>query len=606
MWVCPKLRESWWVLANTCSVSESKHIRTSRLKSSLSESEMSLTWKEKPGFFRHTTPQGSSSVVVHILRQRGVDPKEQDRFFSPNYDRDLHDPFLFLDMEKVVGRIDAARKEGEKVGVFGDFDADGVTSSVIIRETLQSLGINFIVHIPHKIDEGHGLSRKAIARFSAEGVRLILTLDCGMMNHAEIAEAKALGMETIVIDHHHVPEVLPEAFAIINPKIPTDTYPFHELCGAGTSFKVATALYRRLMPERLDELKWLLDVTAIGTVADVMPLIGENRVLVKYGLIVLQKTRRPGLQEMYAVGRIPIDDRQPPTARMIAFQIAPRINAASRMAHAETAHELLATTDRVQARLLALELEGHNVARQKVSQAAAENVRAVAELRFSEEKFIIATGPEFPLGVVGLVAGKVAHELGKPTGVFQQGETTSTGSFRSIVGFNVIEALEACADLFEKFGGHEQAAGLTIRNDRMEAFIERFKAIVDDRLRHVETVPELLLDAEIHPDDLSIDLARSLSSLAPFGEGNPEPVFQMSNLEVREARMVGKDAKHWKLTLGHTSGKGTFDAVGWSMVSKHADLKPGERLSIACQLEENSWNGRTALQLKLLDLRRAK
>lgn len=564
----------------------------------------SLRWKEKPGFFRSSTPQGASFLITHILKQRGVDPKEQDRFFAPNYERDLHDPFLFRDMAKVVARIEAARANKERVGVFGDFDADGITSSVIMRETLEALGIDLLVHIPHKIDEGHGLSRKAIDRFSKEGVRLILTLDCGMMNHAEIAEAKALGMEVIVIDHHHVPEVLPDAFAIINPKIPTDTYPFRELCGAGTSFKVATALYRSLMPERLDELKWLLDVTAIGTVADVMPLIGENRVLVKYGLIVLQKTRRPGLQEMYAVGHIPISDREPPTARMIAFQIAPRINAASRMAHAETAHELLITTDRVRARVLALELESYNVARQKVSQTAADNVRAVAELQFSQEKFIIAAGPEFPLGVVGLVAGKIAHELGKPTGVFQKGEVTSTGSFRSIPGFNVIEALEACSDLFEKFGGHEQAAGLTIQNDRMETFIERFKRIVDDRLQQVETVPELLLDAELHPGDLSIDLARSLGSLAPFGEGNPEPVFQMTDLEVREARTVGKDAKHWKLVLSHAEGHETFDAVGWSMVPKHADIRSGERLSIACQLEENSWNGRTTLQLKLIDLKR--
>lgn len=565
---------------------------------------MTLVWKEKPGFFRSTAPQGSSSVVTQILTQRGVTPNDQDRFFRPNYDRDLHDPFLFRDMEKVVTRIELARQKGERVGVFGDFDADGVTSSVVIRETLEALGIDFIVHIPHKIEEGHGLSRKALARFSTEGVSLILTLDCGMMNHAEIAEANRLGMDVIVVDHHHVPEVLPEAFAIINPKILDDTYPFRELCGAGTSFKVATALYRRLLPERVDELKWLLDVVAIGTVADVMPLIGENRTLVKYGLIVLQKTKRPGLQEMYVVGRIEIDGEHAPNARMIAFQIAPRINAASRMAHAETAHELLATHDRVQARLLALELESYNVARQKVSQTAAENVRAVAEQRFANEKFIIAEGPEFPLGVVGLVAGKVAHELGKPTGVFQRGETTSTGSFRSIPGFSIIEALEVCSDLFEKFGGHEQAAGLTIQNNRMADFIERFKKIVDERLKHVETVPELLIDAELHPADLSLDLVQSLSSLAPFGEGNPEPIFQLSELEVREARTVGKDAKHWKLTLGHGSLSATLDAVGWSMVSKHADLRAGEQLSIVCQIEENSWNGRSSLQLKLLDLKR--
>ena len=565
---------------------------------------MGRAWKEKPGFVRFTAPEGPSSIARHLLRQRGVADAEAERFIIPDYDRDLHDPFLFRDMEKVVTRIDAARKNREPVGVFGDFDADGVTSSVIVRESLLALGIEPIIHIPHKIEEGHGLSIKAINRFKEAGVRLILTLDCGMMNHKEIALAKTLGMETIVIDHHHVPEVLPEAFAIVNPKLPADTYPFRELCGAGTSFKVATALYQRLLPNRLDELKWLLDVAAIGTVADVMPLVGENRVIVKYGLIVLQKTRRPGLREMYTVGRIPIDDGHAPDARMIAFQIAPRINAASRMAHAKTAHELLFTSDRVQARMLALELEGYNVARRKISQAAADNVRAVANLQFHNQKFIIAIGPEFPLGVVGLVAGKIAHELGKPTGVFQRGEETSTGSFRSIPGFSVIKALEACADLFEKFGGHEQAAGLTIKNNRIDTFLERFGKIVNEELKERETVPEFPIDAELHPKDLSIDLVRAMSALAPFGVGNPEPVFRLTDFEIAEARTVGKDEKHWKLTLHHAFGDSAFDAVGWSMKSLHPDLCAGDRISLVCQLEENSWNGRTALQLKLLDIQK--
>lgn len=565
---------------------------------------MDRVWKEKPGFIRYTAPRGPSSITQELLQQRGIAPEATETFLFPDYDRDLHDPFLFRDMEKVVTRIDAARQHGECIGVFGDFDADGVTASVIMREALEALGIDVLVHIPHKIDEGHGLSIKAVDRFREAGVRIILTLDCGMMNHREVALARASGMETIIIDHHHVPEVLPEAFAIVNPKLPADSYPFRELCGAGTTFKVATALYRRLIPERVDELKWFLDVAAIGTVADVMPLIGENRVLVKYGLIVLQKTRRPGLREMYAVGRIPIDDSHIPDARMIAFQIAPRINAASRMAHAETAHALLVTADVVQARLLALELESYNSARQKVSQKAAEAVHEVAADHFSDEKFVIAIGPEYPLGVVGLVAGKVARELGKPTGVFQRGAVTSTGSFRSIPGFNVIEALETCADLFEKFGGHDQAAGLTIKNERMQNFLERFRLIVNERLRGVETGPELLIDAEIHPDDLSGELVRIMGQLAPFGEGNPEPIFRLSGLEIMHARTVGKDGKHWKLSLRPAAGSGTFDAVGWSLTAPYPDLGPGDALSIVCQLEENFWNGQTKLQLKLLDLRK--
>jgi single-stranded-DNA-specific exonuclease len=263
----------------------------------------------------------------------------------------------------------------------------------------------------------------------------------------------------------------------------------------------------------------------------------------------------------------------------------------------------LFTADQVQARILALELESYNVARQKVSQTAAESVRDIADRQFHDEKFVVAIGPQFPIGVVGLVAGKVAHEIGKPTGVFQQGEETSTGSFRSIPGFSVIEALEACADLFEKFGGHEQAAGLTIRNDRFDAFLERFGAIVRERLQGVETVPELLIDAELHPGDLSLGLVQEIRDLSPFGEGNPEPVFQLSGLEIEQARTVGKDSKHWKLTLSHPALTQTFDAVGWSMVSAFPDLGPGNQLSIVCQIEENTWNGRSTLQLKLLDVK---
>jgi single-stranded-DNA-specific exonuclease len=564
---------------------------------------MPRQWRKKHGFEAVAARSGPSFVVERLLAQRGIQAADRERFIAPQYDRDLHDPFLFRDMERVVERIRMAGERNEKIGVFGDFDADGVTASVIIREALEALGLSVVIHIPHKLREGHGLSSAAVERFSHENVRLILTLDCGMMSHAEIAAAKAAGIETIVIDHHHVPPVLPEAFAIINPKLPEETYPFRDLCGAGTAFKVATALFRRLLPEREEELKWLLDVAAIGTVADVMPLIGENRVLVKYGLIVLQKTRRPGLRELYHVGRIPIDDRHAPDARMIAFQIAPRINAASRMAHAQTAHDLLVTADAAHARVLALELESYNTARQKVSQAAALEVQALATSQFADKKYILAIGEGFPLGVVGLVAGRVAHELGKPTGVFQRGETTSTGSFRSIEGFSIVAALEACADLLEKFGGHEQAAGMTIRNDRWEAFHERFDAYVNTALRTVDTVPVLDIDLALHPTDLSLELVQAIDDIAPFGEGNPEPVFLLSGFEIAAARKVGKEGKHWKFDLRHPEGGERIDAVGWTLVPEHPDLDAGQQITVACQLSANTWNGSTALQLKLVDVR---
>lgn len=550
-------------------------------------------------------PLGTAGVIQTLLGRRLGDAAEQRRFLSPDYERDLHDPFLFRDMETVVERIGQAKKKRERIGIFGDFDADGVTASVLFRETLLTLGIDHEVYIPHKVREGHGLNQAAVQYFFERGVSVMVTLDCGMMNHAEIETALEKGIDTIIIDHHHVPEVLPKALAIINPKLPNETYPFHDLCGAGTTFKVATALYQRYLPERIQDLKWLLDVAAIGTVADVMPLLGENRAIVKYGLIVLAKTRRIGLQELMSVGRIPMTEDMPPTARLIAFHIAPRINAASRMAHGKLAHDLLMERDRVKARGLALELEAYNVARQKQSQAVTELVKTLAEEKYRDQKFIFAAGPEYPLGIVGLVAGRVAHELGKPTCILQTDGEVSRGSFRSIPGLNIIEVLEQCGDMLEKFGGHDQAAGMTIRNEHIEAFYERFNRLVEQALEGRETVPELTIDLTLHPADCSIDLIRGLDALQPFGEGNPEPVFALEAARLASVRTVGKENQHWKLTLDRESG-GPLDVVGWSLVSSYPDLRPGMQLNLAGTLAENSWNGRSRVQIVLRDIQPAK
>lgn len=557
--------------------------------------------------FRQSTvpsqPIGAAGIIQALLSQRISGNAVDSRFFlAPDYERDLHDPFLFRDMEKVVARLGYARQHHERVGIFGDFDADGVTSSVLFREALEALGIDHVVYIPHKVQEGHGLNKTAVEFFHQQGVKLMVTLDCGMMNHAEIALALASHIETIIIDHHHVPEILPPAFAIINPKLPNETYPFRELCGAGTTFKVVAALYQRFLSDRMSELKWLLDVAAIGTVADVMPLIGENRAIVKYGLIVLSKTKRVGLQELITVGRIPMSEDMPPTARLIAFHIAPRINAASRMAHGKLAHDLLMERDRVKARGLALELEAYNIARQKQSQEVTALVKELAAEKYREKKFIFAAGPEYPLGIVGLVAGRVAHELGKPTCILQTDGEVSRGSFRSIPGLNIIKTLEQCSDLLEKFGGHDQAAGMTIRNDQLDIFYERFNALVEQALEGIETVPELHIDLGLHPMDCSLELVHELESLQPFGEGNPEPVFALEQVSLGAVRTVGKDNQHWKLVVERERGE-PLDVVGWSLVSAYPDLRPGMRLDLAGTIAVNSWNGRERIQLVLKDIR---
>lgn len=573
----------------------------------LSASKMQ-TWKYKTDLVSESgTSKGAGfhPVTEALLSARGyTDEEAWERFLSPNFDRDLHDPFLFRQMERVTERIGDARKNGEIVGIFGDFDADGVTSSVIMREALTALGIETRVYIPEKLSEGHGLNMNALDFFEQEGVRLVLTLDCGMTNHAEIASANTRGMQVIVVDHHHVPEVLPEAYAIINPKLPGETYPFRELCGAGTSFKVAQALYERFLPKEKEQLKWILDVVATGTVADVMPLVGENRALVKYGLIVLSKTRRTGFQEMFAVGGMKIGEEMKPDARMIGFQIAPRINAASRMAHAMLAHNLLMERDAAKARMLALDLEAQNVARQKVSADTTDMVRAVAKERYADKKFIFAVDEHYPFGIVGLVAGRIANEFRKPTCVLTKGETTSQGSFRSIPELDIIETIEACGDMLEKFGGHAQAAGMTIRNDRLDVFYEKFNALVEEKLTGVVTEPELLIDARIRPEHITPKLASDIMLFAPFGEGNPEPLFALEDVVVESARFVGNGEKHLKLVLASSDGARRFDAIGFSLGTAFPDLREGERLDVAFTLNENVWNGRTSLQLKLADIRR--
>jgi single-stranded-DNA-specific exonuclease len=554
-------------------------------------------------------------VVEALLEERGyLTPEDQDIFLMPDYARDIHDPFLFLAMEAVVTRFGQAKERGELVGIFGDFDADGVTSSVIMREGLDMLGIKNVVYLPDKLTEGHGLNTKAVDSLVASGASLIVTLDCGMMNHVAIDYANSLGGEVIVIDHHHVPEVLPSAYAIVNPKLPNETYPFRELCGAGTTFKVVQAMVSRFAPEEVEQLKWLLDVVATGTVADVMPLIGENRTLVKYGLIVLSKTRRKGFQKMISVGRIPIDQDNVPTAETIAFQIAPRINAASRMAHAQLAHDLLMAGDDAEAETLAAELQKWNTARQKQSQKITDEIKLRVESEMGNMSAIVAAAPHYPYGIVGLIAGRLANAYQKPSVIITEEGEFSRGSLRSVPGFSVILALESCADLLEKYGGHEQAAGLTVRTERLAEFTKRFQQTVtswrEENEQQIsedsqgERELELAIDFEVTPGYITDNPYRELSKMAPFGEGNREPVFLMRGVEVADLRAIGTDAKHLKMKLILGESKKLIDCIGFGLGQWTEKIAPGDKIDLVFTLDENIWNGRTNLQLKVIDLKK--
>lgn len=544
-------------------------------------------------------------VVLQILLDRKIDTEEKiNNFLYPDYDKGLFDPFLFSDMEKALERVEKAQKNKELVAIFGDYDADGVTSSTILKEALDTLGIESTIHIPDRKIEGYGMNIKAIEEFKNKNVKLIITVDCGITNCNEVEKANEFGIDVIIVDHHHIPVKIPNALAIINPHQKKSGYPFPDLAGVGVTFKFVQGIYKKFFPDKIDQLKWMLDIVAIGTVADCVPLINENRVITKFGLIVLSKTKRMGLLELFQVARLQIDENNVPDTRKISFQIAPRINAAGRMDHANTAFNLIKEKDQVVARNLALELEENNQARQKATAQIVDEVRVLANNMFKDKKFIFAVGEHFPTGIVGLASGRIADEFNKPVAILNKGETESTGSFRSIPQINIIETIEKCSEFLVKFGGHSQAAGVTVKNENLNAFFEKLSEIIENELKDKDVSVVMEVDAEILPKDLDFELAESLQKFEPFGEGNEEPIFLMKNLEVSELRTVGNGEKHLKLSLKANDGTPKiFEAIGFNLTNGFSHLKKGDKVDIIFTISEDKWNGNKKIQLKLTDIK---
>jgi len=545
-------------------------------------------------------------VVLQLLSNRGIEKKEDiEKYFKADYETDVSDPFLFADMEKAVARIAEAKEKKEKIAIYGDYDADGVTATALLFETLEKLGFkNVVVYIPDRQLEGYGMNMEAIEFLHKEKINLIITVDCGITSQEEIEKAVKLKMDVIITDHHHIPRELPKALAIINANIKNCQYPEKNLAGVGAAFKLAQALYQKMKPEEAEQLKWSLDLVAIGTVADCVPLLGENRVLAKYGLIVLSKTKRNGLLEMFKVGRISISEDDMPDTHKISFQIAPRINAAGRMDHASFSYKLMIEKDAIKARDMALEVESKNQSRQKITGEITREVRAIAENMFKGKKFIFAENEHWPVGLLGLVAGKISDEFNKPTLILQRQEKEFVGSLRSIPQINIIETLEKCSKLIIKFGGHAQAAGVRVAHDKIEKFYAKFGQLIEDQLAGKDITPQIEIDAEIGADDLNWDLVGQIKKMEPFGEGNEEPVFLARNMIVESFRIVGNGSKHLKISLrsGDNSPK-IFDGIGFGMGDKFPNLKNGDCVDIIFNLQEDEWNGNKKIQLKLIDLR---
>lgn len=541
---------------------------------------------------------GLQPLTVAILISRGVDSLEKAvRFLKPEIGH-LNDPFELSDMHPAVRRVMQAIDNREKILIWGDYDVDGTTGTVVLRHALHLLGARSEFYIPNRFTEGYGLNIPALEAAKERGCKVVITVDCGTRNHEAADWVREHGIDLIVTDHHEPDPIQghPRAFAFINPKRPDCTYPDKNLAGVGVAFKFADALLRA--GNRESESVSLLKIAAIGTIADVMDLSGENRVIVSLGLADLRKTANVGLKALMEAA----DCSSDMTSAHIAYRIGPRINAAGRMDAARTVVELFESEDFNTARNLARILDSRNRERQimqeKLTQAALSEALAPGN-----RNFVVVSGDGWHRGVIGLAASRIADRLFRPTIVLSVENGTATGSGRSIPGFNLLEALNACSDILVKYGGHSAAAGMTLESEKIPTFRSRLNDFAGAIFGEDEIPRAIEVDALVSSATLSLDLIREIDLLEPFGSGNPRPVFATGGLCLRDDPFVMKE-KHLKLNLYDDLGR-RFEAVWWNGVEKSRGqtLKPGLSIEIAYTPELNSWQGNTRLQLVIADLK---
>lgn len=542
-------------------------------------------------------------IIAQVLHNRGIQDYTTASQFI-NGDIVAHNPMQMKDMSKAVGRIREAIRKKEQLVVYGDFDADGVTSTVLMVKVLQALGANVRPYIPHRVDEGYGLNTPALLQLASEGVTLVITVDCGVRSIDEVAAGQAAGLDIIVTDHHSVGDEVPQAFAVINPKQVDCDYPEKMLAGVGIAYKLADALIKAEIANSKNipsiSTEELLDLVALGTVADLAPLDSlENRSLVKQGLLQLRRAHRPGIYELLVVSGI---DPDKVNAMSIGFGLGPRINAAGRLDNAMTAFQLLYTQDLGEANSLAKQLQELNVRRQELTQKRQEEARELAlEDHQTNVPLIFAASEEFESGIVGLVAGRLVEEFYRPAIVIERGEEESRGSCRSIAEFNITEALDQCSELLLRHGGHAQAAGFSILTQNIPQFRERMMELAGEHLAAQRLEPSVNIDARISLSQASLDLAQRLKALEPTGQSNEAPMFMTERLKVVDARPVGQEGKHLKLRLA--DGPVYMDAIAFRQ--GHWLQNMPTYIDVAYRLEINEWNGYVKPQLNVQDIRPA-
>ena len=561
-----------------------------------------MKWKLKPKpnpdlVFSLANALNINVKLAEILVQRGITSfKEAKDFFRPSLD-DLHDPFLMKDMEKAVARIETAIANQERILIYGDYDVDGTTSVALLYNYLSEEYSNLATYIPDRYKEGYGISFQGIDFASDNDFSLIIALDCGIKAIDKVAYASEKGIDFIICDHHKPGDEIPNAFAVLNPKRKDCNYPYKELCGCGVGFKLIQGLASTKEIET-SHLVSYLDLVATAIAADIVPMTGENRILAYYGLQVINTNPRIGIKAL-----IKSIEKKELTISDVVFIIAPRINAAGRIKHANYAVELLTSSDLEIALEIAASIEEFNIHRKELDKHITESaLLQIIENDEVDRYTTVVYNKEWHKGVIGIVASRLTETYYRPTVVFTESEGKLTASARSVKGFDIYNALDECTEFIEQFGGHKYAAGLTIAPENYEAFKNKFEEVVKNSIDESLLTPEITIDAELDFTDISPKFYRIINQMAPFGPENRKPVFKSSSVRDNGyGKQVGEDKSHLKLTLFQGNPQNSISAIGFSMGDKIDAIV--NDFDVIYQIDENTWNGKTSLQLLLKDLK---
>ncbi len=536
-------------------------------------------------------PKQLPSLVRQLLAGRGFVTDDQiQEFLQPDYATSLHSPWLMTDMDKAADRIVQAIEQQQSVAIYGDYDIDGITATAVMVTAFELWGLKVQAYIPNRFEEGYGINEQALTNLRAAGAELVISVDCGITSVNEALWARQHGLDLVITDHHTPPPELPQAVAVVNPKRSGDTYPYRELAGVGVAFKVVQAVSERLGRPAEGQLKWLLDLVALGTVCDVVPLNGENRTLVFYGLRVLRQTRRVGLRALAQVAGIDISGIR---STHLGFGLGPRLNASGRLEHAALSLELVLTGDTARATAIAATLDDLNRQRQSDQARIVKEALTQAEI-FESSPVLVLADKAWSHGIVGIAASKVVEQAGKPTLVAQVLGDIIKGSARSVAGFNIIEALRAQPELFVKFGGHAYAAGFTIQSEKLNDLRQHLENYWREHAVDQETGRE---DGEIIVSDMSVidqELVAALQMLEPFGNGNPEPLFELQGVRARSLTTMGASGQHVRgMVVDQSAQKLPLVAFGWT--GRLDEL--AEATTLIGTLNQNEWRGVMTIQL---------